>query len=212
MPTLLEGIVPMMVAAVLFDLDGVIRHWPAEAQAVIEHDHGLDEGAILKTAFTPHLLTAAITGLISDEDWRGRVADTLVNKYGPKGEAAVEAWAALPSSVDQEVVALVNELRVRVPVGLVTNATTRLEVDLRALGLDRQFDVVVNSARVGSHKPDPAIYRHACAELGYDAAKVMLFDDSPANVEGARRARLDAHPFTGLAAARTTCVGAGILG
>ncbi|MGP4019808.1 HAD-IA family hydrolase [Saccharopolyspora sp. 5N708] len=47
------------------------------------------------------------------------------------------------------------------------------------------FDVV-NSARVGTAKPDPHIYRVAAARAGAPAARCLFVDDTLQNVEAAR--------------------------
>ncbi|MFD6550768.1 hypothetical protein [Streptomyces sp. NPDC058398] len=55
-------------AAVLCDVDGVLRHWPADTE--IEHAHGLPAGSLSAAAFAPARIHAAITGEITDEQWR----------------------------------------------------------------------------------------------------------------------------------------------
>ncbi len=50
------------------------------------------------------------------------------------------------------------------------------------------FERGVFSSRVGSIKPEPALFAHAVAAFGVDAAQLVLIDDIAANVEAARRA------------------------
>ncbi|HEX7437105.1 MAG TPA: HAD-IA family hydrolase [Caldimonas sp.] len=50
------------------------------------------------------------------------------------------------------------------------------------------FERGVFSSRVGSIKPEPALFAHAAAAFGVDAAQLVLIDDIAANVEAARRA------------------------
>lgn len=45
-------------------------------------------------------------------------------------------------------------------------------------------------------KPDPAIYAHHTKAFGLAPAATLFFDDSPANVEGARKAGWNAEIFT----------------
>jgi len=52
--------------------------------------------------------------------------------------------------------------------------------------LDGVFDVIVESARVGLRKPDPAIYRLVCDELGVEPPEVVFLDDLGANLKPAR--------------------------
>lgn len=50
------------------------------------------------------------------------------------------------------------------------------------------FERGVFSSRVGSIKPEPALFAHAASTFGVDAAQLVLIDDTLANVEAARRA------------------------
>ncbi|MFG2335120.1 HAD family hydrolase [Streptomyces yangpuensis] len=141
--------------AVLGDIDGVIRHWPA-ADA-LERANGLRPGALAAAAFAPGRLQPAVTGRITDEQWRDAVAAGLTETCGSRERAlaAVRAWSELVPAVDQEVVTLLRDLREVASVALVSNATTRLEQDLERQGLAGLADCVVNSARIGLAKPDP---------------------------------------------------------
>jgi putative hydrolase of the HAD superfamily len=63
-------------------------------------------------------------------------------------------------------------------------------------GIDAIVDLIVISAEEGVAKPDPAIYLLTCRRLGLAPAECLFFDDTPANVEGARRAGLHAELFS----------------
>jgi putative hydrolase of the HAD superfamily len=58
------------------------------------------------------------------------------------------------------------------------------------------FDLVVDSSAEGIRKPDPEIYRIACARLGIAHEQAAFVDDIPVNVEGAARVGLRAIRFT----------------
>lgn len=79
-------------------------------------------------------------------------------------------------------------------VGLVTNNVKEGSATWRALiPVDELFDVVIDSSEVGMRKPNPAIYLHALELLGVtDPATAVFLDDAAGNVEGARRAGLQA--------------------
>ncbi|MFG2669294.1 hypothetical protein [Streptomyces sp. NPDC048445] len=63
-------------------------------------------------------------------------------------------------------VALLASVREVAAVALVSNATTRLELDLDRQGLSGVADAVVNTARIGVAKPDPRVYRIAAERVG----------------------------------------------
>ncbi|MDX3229149.1 HAD-IA family hydrolase [Streptomyces sp. ME19-01-6] len=178
--------------AVLCDIDGVVRHWPA-ADA-LEQAHGLPHGALAAAAFAPGRLQPAITGKITDEQWRSAVAADLTDTCGSRERAlaAVTAWSDLLPVIDQEVVALLRQARKVAPVALVSNATTRLEWDLQRQGLADLADTVVNTARIGVAKPDPQVYRIAAERLGAAADRCLFIDDTAANVVAAREVGMTA--------------------
>lgn len=175
------------IDAVLCDIDGVIRHWPA--QDALEDAHGLPRGALAAAAFAPRRLLPAITGEVTDEQWRSAVAADLATVCGSadRAGAAVAAWAGLVPLVDPEVVALLASVREVAAVALVSNATTRLEPDLDRQGLSGVADAVVNTARIGVAKPDPRVYRIAAERLGTVTGRCLFVDDTEANVAAARR-------------------------
>jgi putative hydrolase of the HAD superfamily len=160
-----------MVDVALFDLDGVVRRfrgsWPD----------------VWSVAFDPGLLELAVTGKISDEEWRAEV----LRRLGPGSANEVAAWSASCGEVNEAVLALVRQVRRRAPVGLLTNGTSRLGQDLVTLGIVEEFDVIFNSADLGVAKPDAKVFELVTSRLGVVPSSVFFADDSPAHVDGARR-------------------------
>jgi putative hydrolase of the HAD superfamily len=185
------------VDAVLCDLDGVLRQWPDTAD--LERAHGVPPGTLAATAFAPHRLLPAITGRCTDEQWRAAVAEDL-RAHTTTAEELVAAWSRGAGAVDEEVAALLAV--VPGPVVLVTNATTRLESDVDALGLARHVDGIVSSARLGVAKPDPGIYLAAAVAAGTPPRRCLFVDDSAANVAAAEAVGMTGHHFTGVAGLR----------
>jgi len=92
-------------------------------------------------------------------------------------------------SVDADVVRLVEKMGASYDVGLLSNATLRLDDELRDyLKSDGLFKVIVNSSRVGMAKPDVRIYRLAAERMGVEPEACVHIDDVLENVEAARRA------------------------
>ena len=46
--------------------------------------------------------------------------------------------------------------------------------------------MIVESSRVGTRKPDPAFYEHACAALAIEPAEAVFLDDLGVNLKPAR--------------------------
>ncbi|MFD7663906.1 HAD family hydrolase [Streptomyces sp. NPDC059788] len=178
--------------AVLCDFDGVVHLWDPDAMNALDRAWGLAPGTLAGTAFNSELLHAAVTGRLSDEQWRHRVAEALASVCGSPARARqlTTAWSALTGRVDTEVVTLLAALRRRVPVVLVSNATTRLETQLASVGLADAFDAVVNTARIGVAKPDPRVFAIALQQAGVDKERCLFVDDTLAHVDAARAAGL----------------------
>nr|WP_238341448.1 HAD-IA family hydrolase [Actinopolymorpha rutila] len=189
----------MTFDALLCDLDGVLRIWDAEAMADPEAANGLPAGALAAAAFAPDRLLPAITGLVSDEQWRAGVVDDLAERHGgrARAQAAVDGWSAPVGRVDPGVLDLLVAARTHVPVVLVSNATTRLERDLASLGLTSHLDAVVNTSRIGVVKPDPRVFRYAAAVVGVDLSRCLFVDDQPGNVEAAQALGMQGLTYTG---------------
>ena len=170
----------------LTDFDGVVRHWPPDVTASVEDRHGLPRGSLAKTAFDPSILDDAITGRLTDSEWRSEVARRLgAETDADTARAAVAAWSTGRGVVDQAALRILQAARSAAALGLVTNATTRLGEDLARLGLTDAFDFVVNSSAVGCAKPSRCFYEHAARRCGCDSAAVLFVDDRPENVNAA---------------------------
>jgi putative hydrolase of the HAD superfamily len=198
--------------ALLIDLDGVLRVWDADEVARAEAAAGLPAGAVARAAFAPDLLLPALTGRVSDDQWRAAVVARLQRDH-PAADAtlAVRRWSAPAGQVDPIVLDLVRACRPRARVVLVTNATTRLPGDLDRLGLTAELDAIVSSAVVGAAKPDPAIYRAALRAAGVDAARACFVDDSAVNVAAAEALGISGHQYRDPAGLRDALTGWGLL-
>ena len=199
------------IDAVLCDLDGVLRIWADLGE--VDAAYGLPAGTVAGAAFRDERLLPAVTGLVTDEQWRAGVAEDLVAVCGSaeRAGAVVAAWGRQPFRVDAEVVALLAEVRRRVPVLLVSNGTTRLEADLAALGLDTAVDGVVNTARLGAAKPDARVYLAAAARAEVPPGRCLFVDDSAGNVAAAEALGMLGHRHRDAAGLRAALSGHGLV-
>lgn len=74
---------------------------------------------------------------------------------------------------------LLEALRSRFTLGIVSNFTGNLRPCLAELGLDDLFTVVLDSGEVGIRKPDPKIFAVAFAALGREASECWMVGDNP---------------------------------
>lgn len=188
----------MACDGILFDLDGVVRHWPDDLSARVETRFGLPPGAIAAAAFQPALLRRAVTGEIEDETWRAAIDRAIEEAHRIPGVGRAWTEDAGIGCIDEDMLRLIDRLRSRMRVGLLSNATTRLERDLETLDLAGHFDLICNSARMAMAKPDMEIFLQAAERLGVPPGRCIFVDDTQANVEAAARAGLAAIHFTGM--------------
>jgi putative hydrolase of the HAD superfamily len=180
----------------VIDLDGVLRHWNPQHVTDIERRAGLPVGSLFGAAFAEEPLRAAITGQVTDAQWRAGVAAALERDHGNvAAQLAVAEWSALAGEVSAPVLDIVRAERRRRTVALASNATDRLSADLSRLGLDHEFDAVFNSSAIGFAKPDPRVFVHIAEALGVAPNHCLFVDDTDANVVAASQAGLSAHRY-----------------
>jgi putative hydrolase of the HAD superfamily len=94
-------------------------------------------------------------------------AELTSNGYG--------LWSA---AIGGTVEAISRLQREGIRVAVVSNSDGSVRESLSRAGFDGLFEFVVDSHEVGFAKPDPAIFVHALARLGVDAARAWYVGDS----------------------------------
>ena len=179
--------------AVIFDLDGVIRHWNDDELDDVETSFGLPARSILDVAFSDDLGPAATTGRMNYREWMDEIRRRIIARFGDTAIGALDEWEANVGRVDTDMLAVLRRVRSRTTVALLSNGTTRLRRDLHVLDLLDEFDVVFNTAELGIAKPDPEVFTLVCGELCAAPGRTLFVDDLAENIAGARRAGLHAH-------------------
>lgn len=181
-----------MITVVLFDLDGVVRHFDQRHVAAIEQRHELTSGAIEAIAFSSPLIDEVTTGRISRQQWIQRIGKRLNNVV------AAHDWGAQPFTADSAMLALADELRaIGLTTAILTNGTDTIVAEAETLGLPRYFDHVFNSADIGYVKPDTRAFQDVLTALDVPAGSVFFTDDSAAKLAGATSLGMTTHLFTG---------------
>lgn len=194
-----------MIRVVLFDLDGVIRHFDPDHLADIERRHGLAAGTIAGIAFAKPLIEEVTTGRITRADWVRQVSAAA-------GSApAAEEWGVQPSVVDEAMLDLSDELRsMGLTTAVLTNGTDTIPAEIAALGIADRFDAIFNSADIGFVKPDVRAFEHVLDALGVTGAEVFFTDDTASKLVGADRLSMRTHVFDGVDGLRDQLRAAGI--
>lgn len=194
------------IRSVLFDLDGVVRHFDPENVASIERAHELEPGSIEVAAFAPHHLEPVTTGGISRREWVERIGVELGNA------AAAEEWGSQPFHVDEEVLGLVDDLRANgIRTAILTNGTDTIPAEVASINLASRFEAVFNSAEIGWTKPDVRAFQHVLDAMQLAPQEVFFTDDSVGKLAGAETLGMPTHHFVGVAGLREALRAVGAL-
>ncbi len=185
------------VGAVLFDFSNTLFHmvdvrtWLARVAAATGRD--LDVDAVLAdvaaAAARPDVVAAQDGRDLSDvahreamRAWFSRVPalvgaeDTAVDVL-----RAPDAWVPYPDTAE-----VLEALAAReVPVGVVSDIGWDIRVHARGAGIEHLVGSWTLSCELGAEKPDPAVFRAACASLGVDPRATLMVGDNPVRDGGA---------------------------
>ncbi|HEV8616601.1 MAG TPA: HAD family phosphatase [Methylomirabilota bacterium] len=178
------------IAAVVFDLGGVVQDSPLHAIARYERDHALPPNAINRAvAATGEQgawsrlergeLTLAAWCAPFEADCRTQGVDVDATRLM---EYIAEAGRPRPQML--RAIARLRERRLRV--GALTNNWARGDEPVGPHPLAVHFDAFVESRAVGMRKPDPRIYQLICRELGVEPPQAAFLDDIGSNLKSAR--------------------------
>jgi putative hydrolase of the HAD superfamily len=138
------------------------------------------------------------TGRVSEATFMGRLSDELSAQRGTSVDldGFGERWFR-HLEPNERLIDYMRQLRGRgYKMAICTNNIREWEARWRAiLPVDEIFDVVVDSAFVGSRKPEPRIYEITLERLGAPPEAALLVDDVEVNCEGARSLGIHAIRF-----------------
>ena len=126
-------------------------------------DPSLREATFYATLLKQFTLQFAILGIKLNQDEVVKIVNAC---YADVGKTIADAKK------------LLLELKSRFQMGVVSNFYGNLDVVCKEFGLDRLFDVRIDSIIVGIWKPDPGIFRAALERLGTDARDTYVVGDS----------------------------------
>ena len=184
---------PAPVAAVLFDLGGVLLEIDFDRALATWAPHSRLTAQELRERFHfDEPFRQHETGRLDNDGYFAHLRHLLELDCEP---AQVETGfnAILIGEIGQTV-ELLDALRGRVPCYAIsnTNPAHLAEMERTFPELLRRFDHVFTSHEIGHRKPQPAAFEHVLRTIAVPAAQVLLFDDLPANVDAATALGLQA--------------------
>jgi glucose-1-phosphatase len=177
---------------IIFDLGGVLLN--------LNYDHtrrgfeqlGLENfDAIYSQAQQQQLFDLYETGKAADNEFIHAMKTFL--PAGTSDEKIVEAWNAMLLDLPVERLKLLQELKGRYRIFLLSNTN---EIHIRAFekiihaqhglqGLEALFEQTYYSSRIGLRKPNVEIFEHVLSQNKLDKQETVFFDDSIQHIEGA---------------------------
>jgi putative hydrolase of the HAD superfamily len=192
------------IEAVVSDFGGVLTTPLFNAFAHVQEEHGIPLESLGKAMWAAtqergeNPLFPLERGELSEPEFLGIVGDALSREVGRPVEMSDFAdryWAQL--SPNEEMLEYLRSLRSRgVRLALLTNNVREWEPRWRPVwDVDSLFELVVDSAFVGTRKPEPEIYALTLSRLGLPGSACVFVDDLELNCAAARECGMHAVVF-----------------
>jgi len=171
----------------MVDVDGVIVHpaHPGGWAERLEADLGLSMAELQRAFFAPHWDDVAL----GRADLHERLAPVLA-QIAPhlSPEVLTSYWFEHDARLDT---VLMDDLARLRATGVELHLATiqehhRARYLWETLGFRAQFDAMHYAADLGSAKPDAAFFRAIEVRTGFTPDDLLLIDDRPSNIQGAR--------------------------
>ena len=188
-----------MLKTIFFDAAGTLIYLPKSVghhYALVGHQVGLDlDAPALDRAFTVSWkqmpTRPAIDGPRDDDDkgWWDELVRRVIDQVAPgtnelDRDAFFEAayshfaeagvWELYP-----EVVEVLESLKPRFSLAIISNFDGRLRMILQQLGVSKFFSNIFVSSELGADKPDPEIFRRVLNFIDLNANEVLHVGDDP---------------------------------
>jgi len=176
----------MTIKAFVFDCGGVLlRDGDISAYQEWEAELGLKPGDLREKLWEGEPWKSAECGKLTDAQFWTQIGThfglTDAEQVATLREQFWNTWV-----VDEQVLSLVDRIREKYRVAMLSNSTDALKdlLENRYHVADR-FEIIVNSARLGIAKPNQAIYKKVLRQLDLKANEVVFIDDRAENIAAA---------------------------
>ncbi len=198
--------------AVIFDMDDVLCTYDfPERLRLLATSTGLTAEHIEAAVWTSGFEDEADRGIYDADAYLAECARRLGVFVSRSQWLAARAAAMTPNF---EVLDLARDLAQRMPTALLTNNGLLLMEAIDDIFPEAPAifgEHTYFSAGLGLSKPDPAAFQAVTARLGVEPTDALFIDDLPHYIEGAKKAGLHTHHFTGIEALRRALRGFGLI-
>lgn len=181
------------IKTLVFDIDGVLNHGEFFS-AMLEDNYAIDQ-AIQKPFFKGIFQDC----LVGKADLKESITPYAV-QWGWKGtvEELLSYWFQVEHSVDARLFNYIQAQKNRgvLCIGATNQEKYRCAYMVEQMGFKHIFNEVYASAHLGHAKPDPAFYKKLTQRVGFLPSETLFWDDTPENVQGAKKFGLNAELFT----------------
>lgn len=185
------------ITTVIFDMGNVLMTFDGTRFARRFTETDADADLLNQALFARTEWSLLDAGVISHDTIR-RIAEAhLPERLHTNLHECLAHWPEYSQPI-ADTCELVKRLKTRgYGVYLLSNASTRIDEQLRRCPAYPLMDGRVVSAEERLMKPDPAIYELLCARYNLDPATCLFVDDNSDNCTGAQVAGMRAFHFTG---------------
>lgn len=177
--------------AVIFDLGGVIINLNYELTTTAFQELGMHDFQQAYSQLSQHSLFDDFeTGKISSQHFINKLLPHLPS--GTSANKVVSAWNAMILNVPEKKIELLNKLKDKFRLFLLSNTNEIHMVKVRRewkkvtdRPIEDFFETVFLSHEMALRKPDPTIFTEVCSQKGLIPEKTVFIDDSPQHIQGA---------------------------
>lgn len=184
---------PGSADALLFDLGRVVLDIDFSRAIAIWAPHaGCAPAELLSRFVRDEAYRQHEMGLISNADYFATLRASL--DVTLSDDRFLEGWNAIFTGEMPDIAALLVRARNHLPLYAFSNTNAAHVAHFSKTYADvlGHFREVYLSSTIGLRKPDKAAYEHVVNAIGVPAKRILFFDDSAENVEGARACGLQA--------------------
>jgi putative hydrolase of the HAD superfamily len=175
-----------MIKSFIFDLDGTLLDRDSSLKGFVENQHERIKSFQLVTRdkFVNRFIELDQKGYV----WKDKVYQTLIEEFNLESK-----WEDLLTdyidSFQNHCIGFSNLIEILeylkkqgIKLGIITNGPEKFqENNIRALGIEQYFDIIVISEREGIKKPDPEIFNRTLGRLKVQPNESIYVGDHPIN-------------------------------